>query len=140
MKVIVIDGQGGGVGQMLVEQLKKNLPLLPITALGTNALATSAMLKAGADFRATGENPILYNCPDADIIIGPVAIVVANSLLGEITPAMAKAVGESKAQRILLPINRCRNTIIGVVQRPFGEYILMAVEEVRNLVEQTNAK
>lgn len=140
MKVIVIDGQGGGVGQMLVEQLKKNLPLLPITALGTNALATSAMLKAGADFGATGENPILYNCPDADIIIGPVAIVVANSLLGEITPAMAKAVGESKAQRILLPINRCRNTIIGVVQRPFGEYILMAVEEVRNLVEQTNAK
>ncbi len=134
MKVIIIDGQGGGVGRMLVESLKEALPQLEITALGTNALATAAMIKGGADFGATGENAIIYNCSDADLIIGPLAIVVANSLLGEITPAMSKAVGESKAQRLLLPVNRCHNTIIGVVQRPFSEYIQMTVEEVKSMM------
>mgnify|MGYP000865323639 FL=1 len=134
MRVIVIDGQGGGMGRMIIEGLKRELPQLEIIALGTNALATQNMLKGGADCGATGENPIVYNCPDADVIIGPLAIVVANSLLGEITPAMARAVGESKATRILLPVDRCQNIVVGVAPRSFNEYIQMAVEEVKKLV------
>ncbi|HHT72283.1 MAG TPA: DUF3842 family protein [Firmicutes bacterium] len=139
MKAIVIDGQGGGMGRMIVEALKKELPHLEIVALGTNALATANMLKGGADQGATGENPIVYNCPQADVIIGPLAIVVANSLLGEITPAMAKAVGESRATRILLPVDRCQNVVVGVVPRSFSEYIQMAVDEVKRIVEASEA-
>jgi hypothetical protein len=140
VKVIVIDGQGGGMGRMLIEGIKKELPHLEITALGTNALATANMLKGGADAGATGENPIIYNCPDADIIIGPLAIVVANSLLGEITPAMARAVGESRAKRILLPVDRCCNVVVGVVQRSFNEYIQMAVDEVKQTIANQSQK
>ena len=93
MKIIVIDGQGGKMGKGVVEQLKKAHPGLELIAVGTNSIATSAMLKAGADAGATGENPVVVNSRDADIIIGPIGIVIANSLLGEITPAMAVAVG-----------------------------------------------
>lgn len=134
MNVVVIDGQGGGVGRMLVERIKRELPDLPVTVLGTNAVATANMLKGGADSGATGENPIVYNSPSADVILGPLAIVISNSLLGEITPAMARAVGESKARRILLPVNRCNNHVVGIVDRPFGEYIEMAMAELKNIV------
>lgn len=135
MNIMIVDGQGGGIGSMLVEQLKQGLPHFPITALGTNAVATSTMLKAGADKGATGENAIVYNSPEADIIIGSVAIVVANSLLGEITPLMAKAIAESRAQRILLPINKCCNLVVGVQQRPIAEYVELAVAEVNRIAK-----
>lgn len=108
MHILVIDGQGGGIGKQLVEEIRKALPEALITAAGTNSIATSAMIKAGADNGATGENAVIVGCRNADIIAGPMGIVIADSLLGEITPAMAAAVGQSPALRILLPVNRCK--------------------------------
>ena len=123
MKLLVIDGQGGRIGKLLVEQLKQRLPGVEIIAIGTNSIATAAMLKAGADLGATGENPVVFNCLDADVIVGPMGIVIANSLLGEITPAMAVAIGQCKAIKILIPVNRCNHTLVGTQNLPLSEYI-----------------
>ena len=115
MKVVVIDGQGGGLGKQVISALKgKYNDAISVIAIGTNAVATQAMLKAGADISATGENPLKVNVKDADVIIGPVGIVIANSLFGEVTPKMAKAVGKSRAKRLLIPVNLCSNIVIGV--------------------------
>lgn len=115
MKVVVIDGQGGGLGKQVISALKgKYNDTISVVAIGTNAVATQAMLKAGADISATGENPLKVNVKDADVIIGPVGIVIANSLFGEVTPKMAKAVGKSRAKRLLIPVNLCSNIVIGV--------------------------
>jgi len=133
MKVIVIDGQGGRMGRAVVEQLRECCPDLPITAIGTNSTATAAMLKAGAQYGATGENPVIVACRDADLIIGPIGIVIADSLLGEITPAMAAAVGASAAHKILIPVNNyhhCRHTLVGCGDLPLSAYIKMVGEEV----------
>src|SRR5690554_5015362 len=100
MKLLVIDGQGGRMGKLLVEQIRASFPDQHITAIGTNSIATSAMLKAGANEGATGENPVVCNAADADIIVGPIGIIIPDSLLGEITPAMAQALGRSRAQKI----------------------------------------
>ena len=115
--VAVIDGQGGGVGRALVEQIKRAYPSLYVRALGTNALATAAMLKGGADDGATGENAIVHNVGQMQVILGPVAILAANGLLGEMTPQMAAAVGGSSALKILVPSQRCSIRLaIGPVQ------------------------
>ena len=114
MNILIIDGQGGGVGRQLVENIKKAFPEQVITAVGTNALAAQAMLKAGADRAATGENAVIVGCRTADIIVGPIGIAIADSLWGEITPNMALAVGQSNAVRIFLPMNLCNNYIAGV--------------------------
>lgn len=113
MNILIIDGQGGGIGKQLVAEIKTNCPDAEITAVGTNSMATAAMLKAGADNIATGENAVLVGCRNADVIIGPIGIVIADSLFGEITPAMAVAVGQSKAKRILIPVNHCDNIVAG---------------------------
>jgi hypothetical protein len=134
LKIVVIDGQGGKMGQLLVQQLKQELLNCQLIAIGTNSIATSAMLRAGADFGATGENPVLVSCTDADIIIGPLGIVVANSFFGEITPPMAVAIGKSKAQKILIPTNKCNNTIVGTQELPFNEYVRLAVEQVKKFI------
>ncbi len=126
MKILIIDGQGGRIGKMLVEKIRQRWPELPLIALGTNSIATSTMLRAGADEGATGENPVIYNAGSADVIIGPIGIVLANSLLGEITPAMAAAVAQSDAQKILIPMNRCKSAIAGVLEAPLAEYIELA--------------
>lgn len=133
MKIIIIDGQGGRIGKSIVEQLKKVLPSQPLIAIGTNSTATSAMLKAGADLAATGENPVLVNSRDADIIIGPLGIVIANSLLGEITPAMAEAVGSSKALQILLPVNRCNHYVVGTEELNLTDAIRQVCQKVVSL-------
>ena len=112
--ILIIDGQGGGIGKQLTQNIKENFPEIKVRAIGTNVLATQAMLKAGADEASTGENAVIVGCRNADIIIGPIGIVIADSLMGEITPAMAIAVGQSKAVRILLPINQCDNKVVGV--------------------------
>ena len=130
MKIVIIDGQGGRMGRSVIEQLKKSYPDLELYAIGTNSIATSAMIKAGASHAATGENPAIVNSQDADIIIGPIGIVMANSLLGEITPAMATAIGSSKAYKILIPVNRCNHYIVGCQNNTLSDYINMACEEV----------
>ena len=118
MTIMVIDGQGGKMGKGLVEQLKKLCPEDEILAIGTNSIATAAMLKAGAD------------AGTADIIVGPMGIVIADSLMGEITPKMAVAIGQSLAQKVLIPVNRCQHFVVGCRDISMGEYVKLAVEEV----------
>ena len=134
MKITIIDGQGGKIGKTIVEQLKKAHPEQELYAIGTNSLATSAMLKAGADYGATGENPCIVNAADSDIIIGPVGIVIANALLGEITPAIATAVGASKAYKILSPMNKCNHYIVGCADAGLSENIRMVCEKVEEFI------
>ena len=130
MKITIIDGQGGKMGKAVIEQLKKAHPDIKLYAIGTNTIATSAMLKAGADYGATGENPCIVHARDSDIIIGPIGIVRADALLGEITPAIATAIGASKAYKILIPANRCNHYIAGCANASLGEYIRMVCEKV----------
>ncbi|MDR0936550.1 MAG: DUF3842 family protein [Oscillospiraceae bacterium] len=136
MRIAVIDGQGGGIGKAIVEKLKKELsPDIEILALGTNALATSAMLRAGADEGATGENAVIVNAPRVDLIAGVIGIVSANSMLGELTPAIARAVSESPAQKLLLPLNRCGIEIIGTAKNtPLPQLIDALVSAVRERI------
>ena len=134
MKITIIDGQGGRIGKTIIEQLKATHKELELYAIGTNSIATSAMLKAGADYGATGENAVLVNAADSDIIIGPIGIVFANALLGEITPAMATAVGSSKAYKILIPVNRCNHFVAGCSETSMSEYIRMAVEKIDSIL------
>lgn len=136
MKLLVIDGQGGKMGRAIVEQLKKELPEQEITAIGTNSIATSTMLKAGADMGATGENPVIFNCKDADIVIGPIGIIAANSLLGEVTPSMAAAISSSKAVKILIPINKCNVYVAGIKDLNLSEYVKAAVEQAKELISK----
>ena len=131
MKITIIDGQGGKMGRAIVEQLKKQFPQQEILAVGTNNTATTAMLKAGADYGATGENPVIVAARDSDLIIGPVGIVIADSLHGEVTPVMAAAVGQSQARQLLIPVNRCNHQIIGCSNLSLGELISSVIEEVR---------
>ena len=121
MDILVIDAQGGGIGKQLVTAVKKNFPKTAVTAVGTNTAATAAMLKAGADQAATGENAVIVNSRKADVIIGPIGIVIADALLGEITPSMANAVAKSRAKRLLIPINHCDNIVVGVSDLNIGK-------------------
>ena len=136
MNVLIIDGQGGGVGRQLVESIKKAYPHLTVCAVGTNALASQAMLKAGADRTATGENAVIVGCRNADIIIGPIGIAIADSLWGEITPNMALAVGQSNAVKILLPMNLCNNYIAGIEKINTSVIIDDCIVKIREILSQ----
>ena len=136
MKLVIIDGQGGKMGRTVIEQLKKNLPDIEIYAIGTNSIATSAMLKAGADYGATGENPVIVGARTADIIIGPIGIVIADALMGEITPAMSAAICQSSAYKILIPVNRCNHYIAGCGDHSLGEYIKQVCEETEKEIKK----
>ena len=134
MNVLIVDAQGGGVGKQLVSAIKKQYPDVTVTAVGANSAAAAAMLKAGADFSATGENAVVVNCRKADIIVGPIGIVIADSLLGEITPSMALAVSQSNAKRILLPMNHCDNIVVGVSDLNLGKLIQQAVDKIGEFI------
>ena len=133
MRIAVIDGQGGGIGRSLVENLKKRFAdSIEIIALGTNTVATSVMLKAGAHEGATGENAIVYNANRVDIIVGPLGIISANSMLGELTPNMAKAVAESAARKVLVPVNKCNINVSGLKNEALPCYI----EDTINIIDE----
>ncbi len=121
------------MGKSIVEQIKSACSGDEILAIGTNSIATAAMLKAGADAGATGENPAIVGSRTADIIIGPMGIVIADSLLGEITPSMAVAIGQSTAKKILIPVNRCQHFVVGCEELPLGEYVKLVVDEIRKI-------
>ncbi len=132
MRVAVVDGQGGGIGKAIVDKLRQAFgEEIVIIALGTNALAASLMLKAGANEGASGENAIIFNAPQVEIILGTIGIVSANSMLGELTPAMAQAIAESPATKILIPLNRYNIQIAGTKNMPLPHYI----DEVIDLVK-----
>ena len=135
MKVLVIDGQGGGLGRQLVTAVKEFDQNIEVLAVGTNSAATNAMLRAGADQAATGENSVAVASGKADVIMGPVGIVIADSMLGEITPRMALAVGQSSAKRILIPVNLCDNIVVGVSDASMGRIVQSAVEALKKCRE-----
>jgi len=133
MNILIIDGQGGKIGSKLVEEICRVCPDADITAVGTNSAATQNMLKAGAARGATGENAVIVGCRRASVILGPVGIVIADSLCGEITPAMAQAVGQSEAKRILLPLSKCDTLIAGIGELPIGALVEDAVKKLEEL-------
>lgn len=133
-QILIIDGQGGKMGAALVAQFKAAALGCELIAVGTNAAATGAMLKAGADAAATGENPVIVNCRTAHLITGPMGILTANALLGEITPRMAAAVSASAAQKLLIPVNRCAVAVVGVRDMPMGDYVRLAVQKAAALL------
>ena len=134
MNILVMDAQGGGIGKQVVTAVRTRFPDVTITAVGTNAAATTAMLRAGADEGATGENAAVVCCRRADVIIGPVGIVIADAMLGEVTPRMAVAVGQSAAKRILIPVNHCANFIAGVADLSVGRLVESVVTELEKTV------
>ena len=131
-KIVVIDGQGGALGSNVIAALRKKNISGEIMAVGTNSAATVSMLGAGAHHGATGENPILVACSDADVIVGPVGIIVANSMFGEITPAIARTVAESRAKKFLIPVNKCDVIIVGASDLSYSEYVKLAANAVFN--------
>lgn len=130
MRVMVMDGQGGGIGKALVEELRTRHPQIEIVAVGTNATATANMMKGGTTLGATGENAVVFNSRKADAIVGPIGIVMANAMLGEITPKMAEAVSSSDAKLYLIPMNRCHANIIGIENKRLSEYIEEAIKRL----------
>ena len=133
MNILVIDGQGGRLGAQLIKEIRTRLPQSRIMAVGTNSVATAAMLKAGAEESATGENPVVVACRKADVIVGPVGIVIADAMLGEITEKMACAVARAASKRILIPMNRCDHIIAGVGEQSLSALIADAVDKIAAL-------
>ncbi|GMB00170.1 DUF3842 family protein [Pelosinus sp. IPA-1] len=135
MRIAVVDGQGGGMGKFIIEKIRKEFKeQIEILALGTNALATSSMLKAGANEGATGENAIVYNSQEVDLIIGSLSIIMANAMLGELTPKMAEVITNSKARKLLIPIYRGNVDIIGMSADPLPHLVDSLIMQVRQYV------
>lgn len=132
--ILVIDAQGGGLGKQLITSIRQELQNVKILAVGTNSIATTAMLKAGADEAATGENSVVVACRKAQVIIGPIGMVIANAMLGEITPTMALAVADADAQRIMIPFSSCDNYIAGVSKTGTGRLIQDALTQLKKLL------
>lgn len=131
----MIDGQGGGIGRQAIAAIKNTFPAVEVYAVGTNSVATASMLKAGADKAASGENAVLVNCRHADIIVGPIGIVIADSLLGEVTPAMAVGIGQSNAKKILFPVNLCNHFVLGVQSLKINGFVDEMIEEIRKTMD-----
>jgi len=140
LRILVIDGQGGGMGRSILECLKAKLPSAEIVAVGTNSVATANMLKGGGALGATGENAVVYNCARADVVIGPVGIFFANAMLGEVTPKMAAALAACDAEKIAIPVSRCHIHIMGVREAPLAVHIDEAVERVRTMQPSSGSR
>ena len=138
MNITIIDGQGGQLGSQLVKEIITQFQNINITAIGTNSVATASMIKAGAKNAATGENPVMVACRRSDVIIGPIGIVIADSLLGEITDKMAVAIGQANAVRILLPMNKCDNIIAGVPTLNTKALVEDAILKLHNIIDNCN--
>ena len=137
MKIAVVDGQGGGIGKVIVEKIRKELPEeVEIIALGTNAVATMLMMKAGANEGASGENAIVFNAGKVDIIVGSIGIIAANAMMGELTPQIARAIAESPAKKVLIPLNRCNIEVAGVKNEPLPHLIENAIGMIKRLSER----
>ncbi len=134
MRIVVIDGQGGGLGRALTEQLRARLPGAEVLAVGTNSAATANMLKGGAHIGATGESAVCYNAARADVIVGALGVVLAHAMHGEISPVMAQAVCAATAPKVLVPISKCHVRVAGVADKPMAAYVTVAVEEVAVLL------
>ena len=138
MDILIIDGQGGNLGRQLAKRLREALPQADMVVVGTNSTATENMLKGGANRAATGENAVLVNARRAKIIAGPLGIVIADALMGEVTPAMAMAVGQSDAVRVLIPMNRCDTLVAGVADKPMSELVEDAVRRIVGLLAKAD--
>ncbi len=136
MKIVVVDGQGGRLGKLLVEEVKRRLPQAQVLALGTNSIATAAMLRAGADLGATGENPVVRGVMEADAVLGPMGIVVAHAILGEVTPVIAEAIGGCRAKKFLIPMNSCGVVVSGVREQALPVHVAQAVEQMAQELER----
>lgn len=135
MKIAVIDGQGGGIGKVIIDKVRLSFgERVSIIALGTNSLATAAMLKAGANECATGENAIVVNVQKVDIIMGSIAIMVSDSLTGELTQAMANAITKSNAAKVLIPLNKCSIYIAGTINQPLPHYIDDSIKIIKEII------
>ena len=135
MKIVVIDGQGGNIGKQLVKSIKDNFKDVYIRVIGTNSTATANMLKGGADEAATGENAVIVGCDAADIIVGPIGIIIPNALLGEVTEKMASAISKSKAEKVLIPLNKCDVLIAGVQNKSTGELLQDAISMINDIIK-----
>lgn len=133
-RILIVDAQGGGIGKQLIASIKNKRQDALIVAVGTNSMATSQMLKAGADEAATGENSVVVMAKKADIIAGPLGIVIADSMLGEITPKMAVAIGQSGAMRVLIPMNQCSNSVVGLGGANLKKLIDEATEKIVSML------
>lgn len=134
MTVLVIDAKGGGIGKQLIATIRKKLPDVSVIAVGTNSTATAAMLRSGADDAATGENAVAVGCRTADIIVGPIGIAIADSMLGEVTPGMALAVAQSRAEKVLIPVSHCGNVVVGVSSYNTTQLIQEAIEVIEAII------
>jgi hypothetical protein len=134
MVIMVMDGQGGGIGSVVIKALRTAVPEdVEILALGTNSAATARMMKAGANRGATGENAIVQTSPRADVIMGPLAILMAHSMMGEVTPRMAEAVSMSNARKILIPLTQERVRVVGITADPLPHLVEEAVKVVKEI-------
>jgi hypothetical protein len=132
--IMVMDGQGGGIGKTIIKRLRDvYAEEIEILALGTNSLATSQMMKAGANRGATGENAIVKMASSSAVIVGPLAIIMANSMMGEVTPKMAEAISSSRAMKILIPLTRENITILGVSDEPLPHLIDRLIEKIKEV-------
>ena len=130
--LMVMDGQGGGIGRAIIRRLREAFGEdVEILALGTNSVATSQMMKAGANRGATGENAIVRTAPEADLIIGPLGIIIANAMMGEVTPEMSKAIGSSKALKVLIPLTQERVEIMGLSGEPLPHLIDQVIDLIK---------
>ena len=134
MRIIVIDGQGGSIGKQIVKSIKDSFPDVYVRAVGTNSVATNSMLKAGADEAATGENAVVVAANQADIIVGPLGIVISDALLGEVSSTMAQAISNSSAKKVLIPLNKCDVLVAGMKEKSTSELLKDTIDIIRDII------